>query len=94
LEQLAPEQRREINERMVSPNEALSHLPSVVAAEDRVLNRLRYGQLDSRWVEAHAGSFADYSGPVRIVTEENRLAALWWPNSAGSGSRRLRVFPF
>lgn len=80
--------------RIIPLNEALSHLPCALAAEQRVLDRLRNGQLDHEWEEEQIGAFSSHVGAVRIVTGSNRLAALWWPNSTESGSRRLRVFPF
>ena len=80
--------------RVIPLNEALSHLPFVLAAEQRVLERLRNGQLDREWEERQISTFSLHAGAVRIVTGSNRLAALWWPNSTEPGSRRLRVFPF
>jgi len=92
LDQLSTETA--IASRLISLNEALSHLPAAVAGEEQVLARLRYGQLDPQWAESQTGSFSMHAGAVRIVTESNRLAALWWPNPEAAGSRRLRVFSF
>ncbi len=75
-------------------NEALSHLPAALMSEQRLLGRLRNGQLDPEWKKKQREYFGARTDAVRIVTGTNRLAALWWPNSAQSGSRRLRVFPF
>jgi tRNA pseudouridine55 synthase len=75
-------------------NEALSHLPAALMSEQWLLGRLRNGQLDPVWKEKQREYFCDRTDAVRIVTGTNRLAALWWPNSARSGSRCLRVFPF
>ncbi|MEN6440147.1 MAG: tRNA pseudouridine(55) synthase TruB [Syntrophobacter sp.] len=83
-----------ITSRLISLNEALSHLPVAVAGEEQVLARLRYGQLDPEWALSQTDSFSRHAGAVRIVTESNRLAALWWPNPEVAGSRRLRVFTF
>jgi tRNA pseudouridine55 synthase len=80
--------------KIIPLSEALSHLPCAVIAEQRILDRLRNGQLDNEWGEKQVGTFSSYAGAVRIVTGSNRLAALWWPNSTQSGTRRLRVFPF
>ncbi len=80
--------------RIIALNDALSHLPSALLGEERSLARLRNGQLDPAWERKQAVSFSAYSGAVRIVTDTNSLAALWWPNPDRSGSRRLRVFPF
>ncbi len=75
-------------------NDALSHLPSASMEEQQYLGRLRNGQLHPEWEEEKRESFCTWSEAVRIVTGTNRLAALWWPNSAANGLRRLRVFPF
>jgi tRNA pseudouridine55 synthase len=80
--------------RIIPISEALSHLPSVLIEEERILERLKNGQLDFEWEKKEASRFNRYAGAVRIVTGSNRLAALWWPNAATAGSRRLRVFPF
>lgn len=94
MDELSMENRDRIVEQIIPVNEAISYLPAVTISEDEVLARLRYGQLDRGWASTHAGLFARYDGPVRIVTGLNRLAALWWPNPAAAGSRRLRVFTF
>jgi tRNA pseudouridine55 synthase len=86
--------RERVLRAIVPLNDALSHLPSTVVVEEQVLVMLRHGHLDPVWERSKAGGFSEYSGAVRIVTEAGRLAALWWPNAEGSGSRRLRVFPF
>jgi len=75
-------------------NEALSHLPTALMGNKKFLGLLRNGQLDPEWEKKQKECFCAYSDVVRIVTGTNQLAALWWPNSAPSGSRRLRVFPF
>lgn len=79
---------------IIGLNEALSHLPLAFMRDQRCLAGLRNGQLDPGWQEEQRECLGSYSGTVRIVTGSNRLAALWWPNSASSGSRRLRVLPF
>lgn len=75
-------------------NEALSHLPAVLMSEQRLLGRLRNGQLDLEWKKKQSEHFCAGTSAVRIVTGTNRLAALWWPDSAQGGARCLRVFPF
>ena len=75
-------------------SEALCHLPAAWMRDQLLLDRLRNGQLDRDWESEQNERFWGRSGAVRIVTGENRLAALWWPNSASNGSRRLRIFPF
>jgi tRNA pseudouridine55 synthase len=75
-------------------NQALCHLPEALMMDQKYLGRLRNGQLDPDWESKQRESFYAGSDAVRIVTYNNRLAALWWPNAAHDGSRRLRVFPF
>ncbi len=94
MDEISAGVRDRIVEKIVPLNDTLSHLPSTVADEERILAKLRYGQLDWEWANARAGTFSGHAGPVRILTGSNRLAALWWPNPAAAGSRRLRVFTF
>ncbi len=75
-------------------NEALCHLPAALMLDRECLCRLRNGHLDAQWEKEHNESFYGWPEAVRIVTGTNRLAALWWPNCAPNGSRRLRIFPF
>jgi tRNA pseudouridine55 synthase len=79
---------------IIGLNEALSHLPTALMGNRKFLGRLRNGQIDPEWEEKQKECFSTCSDAVRIVTGANQLAALWWPHSAPSGSRRLRVFPF
>ncbi len=79
---------------IIGLNDALSHLPSILMEDKKFLERLKNGQLDPEWENKQKECFCAWSGAVRIVAATNTLAALWWPNSAPGGSRRLRVFPF
>jgi tRNA pseudouridine55 synthase len=79
---------------IIDLNEALSHLPAALMQDRECLGRLRNGQLDPQWEREQNNSLCGSADAVRIVTDSNRLAALWWPNSVYNGSRRLRVFPF
>ncbi len=79
---------------IIGLNEALSHLPAALMRDQKFLGRLRNGQLDPAWEKEQKQCFFTWSDAVRIVTGTDRLAALWWPNWAPGGSRRLRVFPF
>ncbi len=81
-------------ESIIGLNDALSHLPSVMMENKRLLERLKNGQLDPEWEKVEKERFDAWPGAVRLVIPDNRLAALWWPNSAPDGSRRLRVLPF
>ncbi|MHC1730237.1 MAG: tRNA pseudouridine(55) synthase TruB [Syntrophobacteraceae bacterium] len=82
-----------VAQRLIPLNEALSHLPFARVENERILARLRNGQLDPEWERNWINSFRGYAGAVRIVTRSDKLAALWWPNSSEIGSRRLRIFP-
>jgi tRNA pseudouridine55 synthase len=79
---------------MISLNEALSHLSAASMTDDRALGLLKNGQLDSEWEEKFRCLYGAGQNPVRIVTGTDRLAALWWPDTQGGATRRLRVFPF
>lgn len=78
--------------KLVSMSVALSHLSALTIEDERVLNRLRFGQLDAAWEAEHSARFSELLEPVRILTADNRLAALWWPGPARQ--RRLRLFQF
>ncbi len=79
---------------IVPMSDALAHLPALVIRSEESLERLRFGHLDPIWEIEHRDDFADKTVPVRLVTGENRLAALWWPHSQAGQQRRLRLFRF
>lgn len=81
-------------EGIVSMNEALSHLPALVIRDEQILHRLRFGHIDPTWEMEHRGCFSDEDVPVRLVTDQDRLAALWWPHPRAGQHRRLRLFQF
>jgi len=81
---------------LISMNEALADLPAVLI-EEEAAGRLRNGYLDAQWKAVHSGTFSDRGGPVRLVTSDGLLLALWWPEActeAGGAehSRSIRVF--
>ena len=76
--------------RMIPLTDVLPHLPAISVEDEEMIARLRNGQLDALWESEQRKSFPGYDGPVRIVTRDNSLAALWWPLDAHR--RRLRVF--
>jgi tRNA pseudouridine55 synthase len=78
--------------KLLSLNEALSHLPECIMGSPAVPAFLQGGHLDADW-EAHQrlALGINRQGPVRLVNGEGRLLALWWPY-AQAGERRLRVF--
>ena len=78
---------------VIPTGDALSHLPAALMSDQESLAKLKNGQLDPEW-EKTQHEFYAWPEAVRIVTEKNRLAALWWPRSVSGASRRLRVFPF
>lgn len=94
-----------LREKLISLNDALSHLPSLSVTEEEAVKRLHNGYLDPLWEAEHQADFPAWKDPVRLVTKDGRLLALWWPrphrteteetspDSSQEGSvRRLRVF--
>lgn len=80
---------------LISLQEALAHLPAIRVDDAKVVQRLHNGQLDSAWEADHRQRLLSPRNPVRIVTGDNRLLALWWPRHRREepGQRRqLRVF--
>ena len=77
---------------IIPVNEALAHLPSVVVEDETVLRRLSDGHLDPGWEARNRERLAQQSDPVRIVSGENHLLALWWPQPEAGKRRRLRRF--
>jgi tRNA pseudouridine55 synthase len=78
--------------KLLSLNEALSHLSELIIESPQVLALLKDGHLDPDW-EAHQRLALDpkRQGPVRLVNGQGQLLALWWPY-AQAGERRVRVF--
>jgi tRNA U55 pseudouridine synthase TruB len=82
-------------ENLISMDEALAHLPSLVMYDEGLLRRLLHGQLEPDWEARTSQDFPDPNLPVRILSPQNRLVALWWPQSHADEpgkSHRLRVF--
>lgn len=64
---------------MISMVDALEHLPEAIMDEDELIQRLRNGCLDPRWVSKWRDRVEE-GVPVRIVNSgRDRLLALWWP---------------
>lgn len=80
-------------EKMVPLHQALAHLPAVIM-EEALLKRLRNGDLDRNWESEHRVTLPMSEAPVRVLTLQKQLAALWWPRASDASGRRLRVFPF
>jgi tRNA pseudouridine55 synthase len=79
--------------KLVSMSEALSHLPAVRIEDQGLLGRLRVGNLDREWEAENQKRFEGCSQAVRLLSGEDQLEALWWPNpEAVQRRRRLRVF--
>ena len=80
---------------LISLHDALAHLPVIRVDDEKVLNRLHNGQLDSSLETKYREHFMLQRNPVRIVTGADRLLALWWPQHRREESeqrRQLRVF--
>lgn len=80
-------------ERLVLPvSDALAHLPSFVIRDEIVLKRLMAGHLDTAWQRRYQDNVVPHPDPVRLVSEDHRLIALWWPYPEPDQRHRLRVF--
>ncbi len=77
--------------RLISLNRALEHLAGVVLEDPHLLRRLQNGQLDLDWEVQQRKRYPDSQDPVRLLTPDQKLLALWWPRPQ-AGQRRLRVF--
>jgi len=76
-------------------NDALAHLPEVLIQDETILKNLHNGHLDPEWKAGNRDQLAQTHGPVRLLTAENHLVALWWPEcrqNEGNRQRMLRVF--
>lgn len=79
-------------ERVISMNQALGHLPLIrIDAPERV-KRLQDGQVDPGLESELQQRFAGQTNPVRLAAGNNELVALWWPRENGQKQRHLRVF--
>ena len=78
-------------EKLLSINEALVHLPAVVVEDEGMVRRLHNGCLDPAWEGHYRAHFPDRTEPVRLLTRQERLIALWWPQPQAAQGRRLRV---
>lgn len=78
-----------------SMSEALGHLPAISIDDPHVVAGIHHGRLDPQWEFTHRQKLLNEPGPYRLLTEQNRLLALWWPDqrhNAGEAKRCLRVF--
>jgi tRNA pseudouridine55 synthase len=81
--------------RLITMNGALAHLPVIQVNDAQLLRALCQGKIDSDWEHQHLYPLDPESGPVRIVSAEDRLVALWRnikQQRDGRAQRRLRVF--
>jgi len=93
LEQAAKNGKWKTN--LISMNDALAHLPEVLIQDETILKNLHNGHLDPEWKAGNRDQLAQTHGPVRLLTAENHLVALWWPEcrqNEGNRQRMLRVF--
>ena len=77
---------------LIPLNDALSHLPAASMSDGRAFGDAAKWATRSRMGRKTERHFCACPSAVRIVTDTDRLAALWWPTPLG-GPRRLRVFP-
>ena len=77
---------------LIAMSSALSHLPSVRIEDEGTLKRMRVGNLDSQWESENLRRFGRHGGAVRLISGDDVLEALWWPNTTTDQQRRLRVF--
>jgi len=87
-----PDDAKDWRSKLVSMSDALVHLPAVVVEDEGTLRRLQDGHPDPVWEAEYREQFPERKDPVRIVTGDNNLAALWWPHPEAEQRRRLRVF--
>lgn len=85
-------QRGDWTEKVISPSEALAHLPSVVVENEEMLGRLKNGHSDPAWESRLRIESPEHVGPVRLLDRNDRLVALWWPGRGSDGGRQLRLF--
>lgn len=81
--------------KLLTMSEALAHLPAITLDDPYLVGGIRHGRLDPQWEFTHRQNMLNEPGPYRLVTGENRLLALWWPEqrrNAGDAKRSLRVF--
>lgn len=81
--------------KLLPMSEALAHLPAITIDDPQVIEGIHHGRLDPQWEVTHRQGPLTQPGPYRLVTGENRLLALWWPEqrrNAGDAKRSLRVF--
>ena len=79
-------------ERLISLNEALGRFEEIRIGDEAMLRRLMKGTLDPQWESEHRERFPRNGGPVRLVSGDGRLIALWRPHGEADGQRRLRLF--
>jgi len=81
--------------RLLSINEALAHLPAIVIDDPKSVKGIYNGRLEPEWELNNRTKIPDEKGPIRLLTQEGHLLALWWPESrldASEKKRCLRVF--
>ncbi len=81
-----------LHEAMISMSEALGHLPLFVIEAPQLQDQLMNGHLSSEWIESHRQCFKEKQKPVRLLSTQGSLLALYWPHSTEKGNRKLRIF--
>lgn len=77
--------------KIVSMSQTLGHLPAISIRDEKMIHGLRNGQMDPSLEAACLYRSQGTEGPLRLVSGEDELLALWWPRSEPEGQRRLRV---
>jgi tRNA pseudouridine55 synthase len=77
--------------KLISMNQTLKHLPGISIRDERMLHGLRNGQVDPSLEAECRDRSQGMDGPLRLVSGEDELVALWWHGSGPEGQRRLRV---
>jgi tRNA pseudouridine55 synthase len=77
--------------KVIPMNQTLGHLPAISIMDERILNGLRNGQMDPSLEAECRDRSQGMEGPLRLVSGEDDLVALWWHRSGPEGQRRLRV---
>lgn len=79
-------------EAVLSMDQALEHLESFVVRDRDVLKALSCGHLSTSWETRMRETVRNPKCPVRVLAEDRRLAALWWPSQGAGRKSRLQVF--
>jgi tRNA pseudouridine55 synthase len=77
--------------KVIPMNQTLGHLPAISIKDEWMLHGLRNGQMDPSLEAECLERSQGIDCPLRLVSGEDELVALWWHRSGPEGQRRLRV---